>query len=62
MTLVEGKPKNNQDEVILKSYKSLLLSGLAALQEHVGSVKAGKSSPHTVAAAFHLVMRLMINA
>ncbi len=45
-----------------ESYKSPLLSSLAALQERVGSVKAGESSPLTVAAAFHLVMRLMINA
>lgn len=52
----------HQHEATLKSYKSPLLSRLAALQEHVGSVKAGKSSPLTVAAAFHLVMRLMINS
>lgn len=45
-----------------KSRRSPLLRSLAALQEHVGSVRAGESSPHTVAAAFHLVMRLMINA
>lgn len=45
-----------------KSRRSPLLRSLAALQEHVGSVRAGESSPHTLAAAFHLVMRLMINA